>query len=180
MREISQKNCIYIIYCVLNVCRVIGIKLQRSATGVILVLWHVLLRTTCRHIRAGVDTTWYLFAERRGKKNRGERWKKVVKDSTFAVESPRCCRPTSPLHPPSFFPLFIYSRVCLSLLPSLSGAVAYLFLFHTPSHRHLSLASLQLLAGNVSAISPVISWRRVHISRVVSCQIHGKRFSVWR
>lgn len=89
-----------------------------------------LVRITCRHVGAGVDTARYLFAERRKKKRRAarERWKDVVKES---AESSRCWPPPPFLQPPPF-PAFLSVRACVSL--SLSPC----FLYQAPSRISLS------------------------------------------
>lgn len=120
-----------------------------------------LVRITCRHVGAGVDTARYLLAERREKKEEprgdGGRTLYVVKES---VESSRCWSPPPFLQPPPFSRVFICSRVSLFL----SSHFFYQALLH------ISLSSTFCLSSSYSqetpAISPVISWRRVHTSRV--------------
>lgn len=138
---------------------------------------HVLSRTTCRHIRAGVDTPRDICsAERRRKTCRGE--KKMVKKKkkkrkkpldVAVVESPRCAFATAalPHSPPS---LFIYSRARRvfsfpSLYRTRSSRV-----FLPPVRRFGSSRTLvllfKLLAQETSAISPVISGGEGYTSRV--------------
>lgn len=154
-----------------NFCRKIAFTILCSKIGII---HSAVQRNTGVAARAlAHNLSWYSCGCRydvifvRRKKGR-----KVVKDSAFATtESSRCCRPTPLLFTrPLFFRFlsihaYVFLRFPLYRAPSRISFPPLL-----SSHRHLSLASLQLLAGNVSAISPVISWRRVHTSRA-SCRV---------
>jgi len=125
-----------------------------------------LVRTTCRHVGAGVDTAWYLFAKRRKKEEpwgngRGKRFNWIV--SLLATT-------TLPLIAP--FLAFLSVHACVSLFLSFS-----LFPLSDPVTYLLSSNVWTFcLVGNTGYLACYLVEKSTHLAR----QIYGKWFSARR
>lgn len=119
------------------------------------VLARAFMRTTCRHVGAGVDTARYLFAERTEKRRAArERWKDVVKES---AESSRCWPPPPFLQPPLFSRFYLFTRFSFFLPVPFIG----------PSYVSPFLQRLNVSPRRKRRLSRRLSpWRRVHTSRI--------------